>query len=238
MVKKLLESIKVTFQARPAGRSSNAYTGEITVDIPDRCPHCGKTSAPLVLNAITTDSNVNMANVGVLLKCMAVDCRKYFVSQYTNIGDKWTRVIFSYNPPIDIDIPQNIVELSPEFANIYEQSVIAENHGLDKIDGVAYRKAAEFLYKDYAIKRHPNDEDKIKKMFLKQVIQKYMNEYPKIQNLALSVAYLGNDETHYERRNTDRDLQDLKRFLNSSIKIIDADLDVDESLEFNQSSDK
>lgn len=144
MVKKLLESIKVTFQARPAGRSSNAYTGEITVDIPDRCPHCGKTSAPLVLNAITTDSNVNMANVGVLLKCMAVDCRKYFVSQYTNIGDKWTRVSFSYNPPIDIDIPQNIVELSPEFANIYEQSVIAENHGLDKIDGVAYRKLPNF----------------------------------------------------------------------------------------------
>ena len=49
-----------------------------------------------------------------------------------------------------------ISELSENFVEIYGQSQVAENQGLNKICGVGYRKALEFLIKDFAKRKFPN----------------------------------------------------------------------------------
>lgn len=232
------EKVEVNFSVRTDGTLFHSSKSDITLSFTEKCPHCGKTMIPIVLNASTTDSTLDLnQNIGVLLRCASEGCKKFFAMQFLKSGNSnWQEVPLTYDPVLNIDIPQNIRELSPEFASIYTQSIIAESKQLDKITGMGFRKAAEFLYKDFAIKRNPDDAEQIKKMPLKQVINKYMKDYPKIQSLSTSVIYLGNDETHYERRNSDKDLQDLKRFLTSSIKFIDADLDVDISETFNNQS--
>lgn len=48
--------------------------------------------------------------------------------------------------------------------------------------------------------------------------------YERIKTLALGSAWLGNDETHYERKHTDRDLDDLKRFVKALVFFVSADL--------------
>ena len=59
-----------------------------------------------------------------------------------------------------------ILELSPTFCEIYNQSYSAEQLGLDQISGVGYRKALEFLIKDYLISLNPENEETIKKKSL------------------------------------------------------------------------
>lgn len=55
---------------------------------------------------------------------------------------------------------------------------------MEQIAGVGYRKALEFLIKDYAISKNSEDEDKIKKMLLGKTIENYLNDFPKLQRLA------------------------------------------------------
>ena len=106
---------------------------------------------------------------------------------------------------------------------------------MNQIAGVGYRKAAEFLIKDYVISKNPSDEEHIKSIMLGQVIAEYLNDFPKIQALAKSVSWIGNDETHYVRRHDDKDIQDLKKFILSAAQFIAADYDADEALAFTSS---
>lgn len=208
----------------------------IDIETPSRCPHCGRVMEPRHLVETTSDnySLDDEIRFGVVFQCSYDDCSKYFIQEY----EKWyTEPIASqneyhYRPQIDVELPKNIEVVSPDFVNIYKQSIRAESEGLDLICGVGYRKAAEFLIKDYVISKNESKSEDIKNKFLGKVIDKYLEDMPKIQALAKSVAWIGNDETHYVRKHNDRDLQDLKRFIYSTAQFIAADYDADEALSF------
>lgn len=71
---------------------------------------------------------------------------------------------------------ENITNLSPQFDKIYNQALAAELSGLDEIAGLGYRKALEFLVKDFAISEHPDDAEEIKKLMLSPCIKKYVDD--------------------------------------------------------------
>jgi len=93
---------------------------------------------------------------------------------------------------------------------------------LDQITGVGYRKALEFLIKDYAIKNNPSEEKSIKKTPLMQVINKHIGD-TNIKNVAKRAVWLGNDETHYIRVWEDKDLSFLKQLIDLTIHWIEAE---------------
>jgi hypothetical protein len=133
--------------------------------------------------------------------------------------------------PVKPQFEAAIAEVSPTFVSIYEQAVSAENYGLVDVAGPGYRKALEFLIKDYAISLHPASEAEIKTLQLVPVIVKFLpgETLPVVSTRA---AWLGNDETHYERRWVDKDLDDLKRLISATVHFITmqrlvADLPVD-----------
>lgn len=119
----------------------------------------------------------------------------------------------------------NILILSNKFIDIYNQALKAENMALTEICGMGYRKALEFLIKDYAIKFNNSDTDKIIKMQLSQVIDNYIDNR-RIKSLAKASSWLGNDETHYQRKHEDYNLQHLKSFIHAVVAFIDSDLEV------------
>lgn len=207
------------------------------LDIPSSCPHCGRTMSPKVYEGYSRNlMNDNPRTVGVLAQCSFDDCGKYFGLEFKFIGGKWTNVKGTYKPEIKIELPENIEKVSPDFVEIYSQATVAESEGLDQIAGVGYRKSAEFLIKDYAIRKFPDDESSIKKKLLGAVIKKYLNEFPRLQQLSTAIAWIGNDETHYVRRHDNKDINDLKRFIKASAQFIAADYDVDEAFEFTSDS--
>lgn len=95
---------------------------------------------------------------------------------------------------------------------------------------MGYRKSLEFLIKDYAKILDPDESETIEKMMLSPCIQKYI-DHPKIKATATASVWLGNDETHYIRKFTDKDVEDLKRFINSCVYWILADYDASSAAE-------
>lgn len=211
---------------------------DIEINPPEWCPHCGRNNYPELVSA--TDSvdsyYIDSAKFAILYRCSYSDCKKYFPIEYSkDEGDNTKIVEYSYRPPIEIKLPENIEKISPDFVKIYSQATVAEREALDQIAGVGYRKAAEFLIKDYAISKHTKDEENIKAIMLGKVIAEYLNDFPKIQSLAKTIAWIGNDETHYIRRHDNKDLRDLKRFILAAAQFIAADYDAEEALSFTSS---
>ncbi|GHB64067.1 hypothetical protein GCM10007390_17430 [Persicitalea jodogahamensis] len=99
------------------------------------------------------------------------------------------------------------------FLKIYSQSYSAENYKLFEIAGMGFRKALEFLLKDYAIYLMPEQEEAIIKAALGNVININLKNFPTLVELAKRATWLGNDETHYLRRWEDKDISDLKRLI-------------------------
>lgn len=212
-----------------------------TIKTPSKCPHCGRTMSPqYVGKSISSDeaSYLEEGRFAVVFRCSFSDCLKYFVIEYINNNAPSASIVqYNYRPPIKVKLPENIEKVSPIFVEIYSQATVAESETLDQIAGVGYRKAAEFLIKDYVISKNPSDEEHIKSIMLGKVIADYLNDFPKIQALAKSVAWIGNDETHYVRRHDGKDIEDLKKFILSAAQFIAADYDADEALLFTSSSD-
>lgn len=209
---------------------------QIKFEYPEYCPHCGESISPERLFVSNSEDYLSSCNARftVTFRCSRSDCKKYFASEY--IANETTSeahlVDYYYRPPIKVKLPENIEKVSSMFVEIYSQATIAEQEMLDQIAGVGYRKAAEFLIKDYAVSKNPEDSENIKRIMLGKVISDYLSDFPKLQALSRSIAWIGNDETHYIRKHDNKDLQDLKRFILATAQFIAADYDADDALSF------
>lgn len=216
-----------------------AFSQPVKFEYPEYCPHCGKSISPEKIHISDSEDSYSSgdARFVVTFRCSRSACKKYFAVEYifTSTSELCSIAKYSYRPPIKVKLPENIEKVSPVFVEIYSQATIAESEALDQIAGVGYRKAAEFLIKDYVISKNPSDEEHIKSIMLGKVIADYLNDFQKIQVLAKSVAWIGNDETHYVRRHDGKDIQDLKKFILSTAQFIAADYDADEALAFTSS---
>ena len=210
-------------------RIPNLGTRSFTV--PSTCIHCHK-DVGFSEVAATPPIHQDYGNI-VAITFLCPNCSKFSVYEYDDIGfyDNFKLVNYTYTKDVKVDLPQNINEISKEFVDIYKQAAVAEAYGLTNICGVAYRKAAEFLIKDYVIRKFPDEEDSIKVSALGNIIKNKLSDFPKIQTLATATAWIGNDETHYVRKHTDKDLKDLKAFLLAATTFIAADYDTDKALE-------
>jgi hypothetical protein len=90
-----------------------------------------------------------------------------------------------------------IKKISPKFDLIFNQAFEAERLGLNEICGLGYRKAFEYLIKDYSLRGKPKDESlAIKSMGITEVVGKYVTD-PKINIIVRRALWLGNDHAHY-----------------------------------------
>jgi hypothetical protein len=193
-------------------------------DGPNTCPYCHKSIVPLVLTGQINDGgDFGVPTMETFLACPNIDCRRTFIAYY-NFYDEW-----QFNGEIaggrmkGKDISESIVEISPSFSKIYNQAFIAEQIGLNEICGVGYRKAMEFLIKDYAKSKNPNDHENIEKKMLGPCINEYVTD-ARIQNVAKRAVWLGNDETHYIRKWESKDLEDLKKLVELTIHWIEMEI--------------
>lgn len=203
-------------------------------EFPKQCPICNDKISP-IKESQTFNEDIGL--VSILFTCTS--CGKGFISHYhyseiqveTYNLDRYhiLSLIGSYpNHVNQIKFDDSIEKLSSSFVEIYNQANSAETYELEQISGIGYRKALEFLIKDYCIYRNNDKEDEIKSMLLGQVINTYIDS-SKIKNLAKASAWLGNDETHYVRKFDDKDINDLKKFINATVAFITYELISDEA---------
>ena len=125
----------------------------------------------------------------------------------------------------------DIQRLFPDFVEIYHQSEEAENYNLTRICGMGYRKAIEFLVKDYCRLLDPNSKDSILKDTLINSIEILDN--PLMVKLANKCRLLGNDETHIVTRYAEG-VKELKLFISSLVNTVQSQLDAEKMLHPNE----
>lgn len=202
------------------------YCEELGVKLISECPICHFKISPNLVG------DVRGKYYHSLLECP--HCEELFIIKYkyflTYASDfpKYAYVLESIFPKQakDILIQEGIKSISPMFVEIYNQALEAEVNNLDQISGIGYRKALEFLIKDYLIHKNKDKEEEIKSKFLGKCIDMIDNE--NIRKMAKAATWIGNDETHYIRKWMDKDINDLKKLINLTIAWIDLELKTEE----------
>lgn len=199
--------------------SSNASFCE-DVELSPSCPKCGISIIPDVLYGVQLSNDDEEFNKVFLLN-YCPHCEECFISRHVfdvYYGDGYIFDSASPQHPRPKDWGDIINNISPSFVEIYNQAVTAESMNLNQIAGVGFRKALEFLIKDYLISQ-TQDPDKIatiKNKFLGKCINEDIDN-PQLKIVASRAAWLGNDQTHYEQRFDDRDISDLKRMIRLTV---------------------
>lgn len=157
------------------------------------CPACGKEISVWLLLRTKQETASNAPNV--------------------------TDIYIEPDPPLAITYDSCIDDVSKNFAEIYRQAVCAEANGLDSLVGIGYRKALEFLIKDWLIKEQPDKADDIKKSLLGKCVSDYIQDIS-LKTCLSRTVWLGNDETHYVRTWPEKDISDLKMLLEISLRKI------------------
>ena len=202
----------------------------------NKCPICNSSIAPVEKSDFfNSDSKMYF----FMFECPA--CNKGFITHYNYTNERKIKNDISYNMlklvnsypkvPELHQFDENIKKLSSNFCEIFNQAYVAEQMNLNEIAGIGYRKALEFLIKDYCIDKNKEQEEKIKKEPLSQVITNYILS-DKIKNFAKASIWIGNDETHYVRKYEDKDIKDLKRFISATVAYITYELIADSAQEF------
>ncbi|MFT8341347.1 MAG: DUF4145 domain-containing protein [Clostridium beijerinckii] len=186
-------------------RDYDAFCYNNKIKVIDECPVC---HSKMAISDVTLVYDEGRNNMVFVIQCANQECKEVFAAIYTNneFNKYDLKGIFPYT--VEFEIEDSIKNISPSFYKIYSQAAKAKEYELFEICGVGYRKALEFLIKDYCISKNKNDEEKIKEMQLSPVINMYIANQD-IKNMANRATWLGNDETHYVRLWNDKDIDDL-----------------------------
>lgn len=201
-------------------KSINQYH-EIYFDIPIICPHCNYSIQPIIIDhrLLSYASNANLLVIVYKGNC----CQSPFYATY-KYSDKSTELLDVFPRLKPTLLPQNIIDLSPRFVDLYNQSYTAEQNGHIELSGSGYRNAIEVLIKDFAINKLGADTSKVCKMDLYTAISTYLKEVNIDTSAADVVRVLGNDYTHYERKYDGIDFIVVKKYLEIFIQQIETKL--------------
>lgn len=187
-------------------------------DYPNICPFChGKITPNLIFG------NKKSRTMDVFMSCPDKLCLRSFVGEYNQLGSNNLYVYANKVTKGNIirkEFAKTICDISPSFIEIYNQSFYAEQEQLFEICGVGYRKALEFLIKDYSILKNPDKKRIIEVTPLTKCIADYITD-SKIISVAKRAVWLGNDETHYVRKWEGKNLEDLKLLIEVSLHWIE-----------------
>lgn len=206
---------------------------ELKLNFPetDECPLCHFSLRPEVKSGFYFPSTDGSRYTAYLI-CFCTKCRDLFMIKYSGsytptIGIPTLRKLIPVTPRTE-PFSAGISNLSPTFVNTYNQAQFAESQGLTEICGMGYRRALEFLVKDYLIHLAPDQAETIKAQPLGACIKRINNDHIKV--LAERSTWIGNDETHYVRKHEDFDYTDMKRFITAMVRYIDSELTFEEAL--------
>ena len=200
---------------------------EFFLNKPDTCYHCEKGIDPKIVNKFIY-RYWQCYNIVITYQCPCCDeiffaFYQIALDSYDGIIDRGTLYPFKIvgGNKISKTFSDEINDLSQGFVLNYNDSFKAEQSGCTEIVGLGYRRAFEFLIKDFALKYFPGDKDKIIYMPLSQCVEKYSPD-DETKQLLLRTSWIGNDYTHYNNKHEDVTLEDLKQLIMLSVNDIES----------------
>lgn len=222
--------------------------------MPDACPHCHYAGKQIVANAdVVWLRRLQEHDLWLMMKCPRNECGKPYFAVFAEPpfsmrmpGDDTYKL--NYVTPASAQKHQrhsDIQKISPDFYEILDQSAGAERYRLPLIAGAGYRKALEYLVKDYVLAPYRKQLREAKEGADTNAIEATVAEMKtilnrnlggkngvialipdaKLQAVAERAVWLGNDEIHYTRKWDDKDIGDLKTIIGMVINLIASNAD-------------
>jgi len=215
--------MQVTTNELATTESAGVPVRQVDVNtVPNVCPICHVTIEPEIVNGPPGVSGFDWMEI--YYRCTNKKCRRHFTALFRYVGQRGQFAGYDYerSVPSEPEIPEFvevIKTISPDFVRVYSQALGAEAYALTDVAGPGFRKALEFLVKDYAIHLKPEAFEEIKAAPLARVIEQHLTG-DKVPVVSLRAAWIGNDQTHYERRWVDKDLLYLKTLIGATVHFI------------------
>lgn len=161
----------------------------------------------------------------------------------------WVKAIKRDNP-YEAEKKANIILLSENFYDIFQEATIINALGFDDSSGMIYRKALEILVKDFLIVLLPESfEDDITEKTIGAIIHFFyekkddelkirekdrfssmLGELEKIRHLTKIISNtfkIGSDFSHYERRLSEFTSENMKTNILNIVEFIDCEIEED-----------
>lgn len=186
------------------------------IENPSSCPHCHNGIEPMPFSQFSGKGPGNSFVSYSTWKCTFRESKRIFVAVHNLLGQgQATFKGFLDGTPIGPHWPESILKLESKFIETYMQALQAEYLGLDEISGVGFRKAIEYLVKDYLIQKDSSLKGKIEDTLLAKVISENFSDPQEsdLKELLQRATWLGNDMTHYLKYHEKFDIGDLKKLI-------------------------
>lgn len=194
-----------------------------------KCPFCKMHMIPKFMYLCVMGQD----NYNVFCQCTNPECTHSFISEYrfSPISSNTIFIRTAPNASMDVESFSDIIqEISSAFCDIYNQAYAAQQMNLSQICGGGYRKALEFLIKDYIIGHLGKNKESIEQKNLSKCIKEDISD-ERIKAVAERAVWLGNDETHYVRKWEDKDIKDLIGLIHLTIRWIESEVETKRLLE-------
>jgi len=173
-----------------------------TLDTTIECPACSnKNSFEFLNHGIGENTEINY-----IVKCQ--NCKKFFIAKYFNEqidsrNHKQTFLSIYPSSKFKHSFPNDIIEISPKFVEIYEQALTAKRYELNELVGLGLRRAFEFLIYDYIKNVLALEPAKTLEKRIEQI---------KVQNIDVNgtlIRWVGNDHTHVEPKHPEFTIDEM-----------------------------
>ena len=213
-------------------RKNNSTSGNNhAAENPNICPHCHVANEPRELFKWFDKKEDKLLSTW---ECRFNQCGRIFVVSHINDntgfykiernlnglpkGPIWPKPILNLKDGRTIDTDE---ETDSKFIKTYLQSLEAESNGYDEIAGMGFRKAIEYLVKDWSIQTNPTEKEKILGLWLSSIIKKYFTG--DLKEILERAYWLGNDHTHYNKLFEDYNIDHLKELIDLVMVELDRD---------------
>ncbi|MDF4223556.1 hypothetical protein PXC01_18310 [Maribacter sp. M208] len=204
-------------------RKNNSTSGNSHIaEQPNICPHCHVANEPRELFKWFDRKENRLLSTW---ECKNHKCGRIFVVSHKEEevggqykvertlnglpkGPIWPEPILNLKDGRTIGTEE---EKESKFIKTYLQSLETESNGYDEIAGMGYRKAIEYLVKDWSIQTNPAKKDEILGLWLSSIIKKYFKG--DLKEILERATWLGNDQTHYNKLFEEYNIEHLKELI-------------------------
>lgn len=198
----------------------------------EACPSCHCVIDPRVVNIYNADEITKLNHINeiemYIVTFYCKKCRTFFHAIFSRPFGGFSEWFIENVYPKKVqgsEFSSIIKTLSPTFVSCYNQSEQAEAENLDEISGIGYRRALEYLMKDFVSSLYPDKEFDIKSdTKLSNIISNRLPNTPEfmdIKEMAASSWALGCDFVHYDKQYINYDLNDLKQCIDLTVTSIE-----------------
>lgn len=197
-----------------------AGIGQVTIDRrPDMCPICHTRITPNVMTGGIA-GRIYDGNLTIVFVCPSDSCREYFLGYYEKRNAQYGFLTCRPKETAVPSLPDFVTNISANYCEMFRECYRAEAEGLHQVAGFGYRKALEFLIKDYLVSRRPEDRAAIEATPLATCIETYVGD-ANVRDVGRRAVWLGKDES--QRTWMDKELRDLKSVLELVLRWIETE---------------